>query len=70
MGPKIQRNTNGAKSQNRTYPDLLTDAFDEALFEHYCTSEASRATLKRLREGGGREAGRGELGGEDGERMQ
>lgn len=34
----MQRNIGGAKSQNRTYPDLLKDAHDEALFDYYCSS--------------------------------
>ncbi|MEW5303425.1 MAG: hypothetical protein WDW36_006118 [Sanguina aurantia] len=38
-GPKIQDNSGGKKSQNRTYPDLLKDAHDVALFEHYGLSE-------------------------------
>ncbi|MEW5309906.1 MAG: hypothetical protein WDW38_001749 [Sanguina aurantia] len=38
-GPKIQDNSSGKKSQNRTYPDLLKDAHDVALFEHYGLSE-------------------------------
>ncbi|KAG1675325.1 hypothetical protein FOA52_015999 [Chlamydomonas sp. UWO 241] len=38
MGPKVQDNSTGKMSQNRTYPDLLKDEHDAALFEHYCTS--------------------------------
>jgi len=38
-GPRIQDNSTGRKSQNRTYPDLLKDEHDVALFEHYGLSE-------------------------------
>ena len=38
-GPRVQDNSEGKKSQNRTYPDLLKDEHDVALFEYYCTSE-------------------------------
>lgn len=34
-----QDNTTGKKSQARTYPDLLKDEHDEALFDYYCTSQ-------------------------------
>lgn len=42
IGPKIQDNTDGRVSQNRTYPDLLKDEFDERLFEYYCQSNIVR----------------------------
>ncbi len=38
-GPSIQEST-GKKSPTRTYQDLLKTPYDEALFEHYITSEA------------------------------
>eukprot|EP00884_Botryococcus_braunii_P016558 jgi/Botrbrau1/3586/Bobra.0078s0038.1 len=38
IGPKVQDNTDGRVSQNRTYPDLLKDEFDERLFDYYCQS--------------------------------
>ncbi|KAG2482623.1 hypothetical protein HYH03_018465 [Edaphochlamys debaryana] len=41
-GPKISDNTAGRKSQNRTWPDLLKDEYDIALFEHYGVSELVR----------------------------
>ncbi len=37
-GPAIQE-TSGAKTALRTYQDLLRDAHDEALFDHYATSQ-------------------------------
>lgn len=39
LGPKVQDNSTGKTSQNRTYPDLLKDAHDEALFDYYGTSQ-------------------------------
>lgn len=39
LGPKVQDNTSGKRSQNRTYTDLLKDEHDEDLFEYYGTSE-------------------------------
>ncbi|KAK9835947.1 hypothetical protein WJX81_000393 [Elliptochloris bilobata] len=39
IGPNIQDNTAGRTSQARTYPDLLANPHDEALFEYYTTSE-------------------------------
>ncbi|PNW80332.1 hypothetical protein CHLRE_07g313122v5 [Chlamydomonas reinhardtii] len=41
-GPKVQDNTAGKKIQNRTWPDLLKDEHDVALWEHYGTSELLR----------------------------
>ena len=38
-GPRIQDNSHAGKSQGRTFPDLLRDEHDDALFEHYCTSD-------------------------------
>ena len=39
-GPNV-RATSGTSSPLRTYQDLLSNAYDEALFEHYATSSAS-----------------------------
>jgi dipeptidyl aminopeptidase/acylaminoacyl peptidase len=39
-GPSIQESS-GNKSPTRTYQDLLKTPYDESLFEHYVTSEAS-----------------------------
>jgi hypothetical protein len=39
LGPKIQDNTSGKRSQNRTYTDLLKDEHDEDLFEYYGNAE-------------------------------
>lgn len=39
QGPKIQDNSDGKKSQNRTWTDLLKDEHDADLFEYYGTSE-------------------------------
>lgn len=39
LGPKIEDNSSGRKSQARTYPDLLQGPYDEQLFEHYCQSQ-------------------------------
>jgi dipeptidyl aminopeptidase/acylaminoacyl peptidase len=38
-GPQVQATTSGQKAQVRTYQDLLQDAHDEALFEHYAESQ-------------------------------
>jgi len=38
-GPKIQDNSSGKKSQNRTWPDLFKDDYDVELFDYYGTSE-------------------------------
>eukprot|EP00775_Hariotina_reticulata_P003220 gene3220-3497_t len=38
-GPKIQDNSSGKKSQNRTWTDLLKDDHDGDVFEYYGTSE-------------------------------
>jgi len=43
-GPVIQENV-GRKTPARTYQDLLKNAHDEALFEHYLTSQVVRITL-------------------------
>lgn len=43
-GPVIQE-TAGRAAPNRTYQDLLQDPHDEALFEHYFTSELARVGL-------------------------
>ena len=39
IGPKVQDNTSGKKSQARTYQDLLKDPYDEDAFEYYTTTE-------------------------------
>ncbi|NJR49084.1 MAG: S9 family peptidase [Leptolyngbyaceae cyanobacterium CSU_1_3] len=44
LGPIIQENL-GRKSANRTYTNLLQNAHDEALFEHYFTSTLEQVTL-------------------------
>ena len=44
IGPRIQDNSYGAKSQARTYQDLLKDSHDEDLFDYYSTS--SLVTVK------------------------
>ena len=38
-GPQVQAATPGEKAPVRTYQDLLQDAHDEALFEHFGTSQ-------------------------------
>jgi dipeptidyl aminopeptidase/acylaminoacyl peptidase len=43
-GPILQENI-GRKSPARTYQDLLTNTHDEALFDHYMTSQVVRVTL-------------------------
>lgn len=43
-GPNVQENT-GKKSPNRTYQDLLQNPFDEAMFDHYVTSQAVGLSL-------------------------
>ena len=43
-GPTLQENI-GGKAPARTYQDLLTNAHDETLFEHYLTSQVVRVTL-------------------------
>jgi dipeptidyl aminopeptidase/acylaminoacyl peptidase len=43
-GPVIQQNL-GRKAPARTYQDLLKNAFDEAVFEHYATVQLVRAGL-------------------------
>ncbi len=44
VGPTIQENL-GEKAPARTYQDLLEDAHDEALFEHYLSSRLARIGL-------------------------
>lgn len=39
LGPKIEDNSTGRKSQARTYPDLLQGPYDEHLFDYYCQSQ-------------------------------
>ncbi|MCH7873013.1 MAG: S9 family peptidase, partial [Planctomycetes bacterium] len=43
-GPVIKENT-GGKAPARTYQDLLKNSYDEALFDHYFTSQAATVTL-------------------------
>lgn len=43
-GPIVME-TSGREAQNRTYQDLLANAHDEALFEHYFTSQLARVSL-------------------------
>jgi dipeptidyl aminopeptidase/acylaminoacyl peptidase len=43
-GPTIQENI-GKTAPNRTYQDLLKNADDEALFDHYATSQVARVGL-------------------------
>lgn len=35
MGPKVQDNTSGKRSQNRTYTDLLKDEHDMEVCKYY-----------------------------------
>ena len=44
-GPRIQDNSHAGKSQGRTFPDLLRDEHDDALFEHYCTSDVVKVDV-------------------------
>ncbi|MEE9185351.1 MAG: prolyl oligopeptidase family serine peptidase [Acidimicrobiia bacterium] len=44
-GPVIQENI-GKTAPARTYQDLLKNAHDEALFEHYTTAQLARVTLE------------------------
>jgi dipeptidyl aminopeptidase/acylaminoacyl peptidase len=43
-GPVVQEST-GRTAPNRTYQDLLQDPHDEALFEHYLTSQVALVSL-------------------------
>jgi dipeptidyl aminopeptidase/acylaminoacyl peptidase len=43
-GPTVS-NSDGSKSQNRTYPDLLKNKIDETNFENIATSELYKVTL-------------------------
>lgn len=43
-GPAVQ-DAGGRVAPNRTYQDLLRNAADEALFDHYATSQLARVTL-------------------------
>ncbi len=43
-GPVIE-DTAGRLATNRTFQDLLKNAHDEELFDHYCTSQLARVTL-------------------------
>ena len=44
LGPAIQE-TKGRATPNPTFQDMLQDAGDEAIFEHYATSQPMRITL-------------------------
>jgi dipeptidyl aminopeptidase/acylaminoacyl peptidase len=44
LGPVVE-DTSGKQATNRTYQDLLKDAQDEALFEHYFTCQLARLPL-------------------------
>ncbi len=44
-GPTIQESS-GKAAPVRTYQDLLQDAHDEALFDHYCTSQLAIVSAK------------------------
>jgi hypothetical protein len=35
LGPKVQDNTSGKRSQNRTYTDLLKDEHDMEVIKYY-----------------------------------
>ena len=43
-GPVTQENLSG-KNPARTYPDLLANTYDEALFDHYATAELALVSL-------------------------
>ncbi len=43
-GPVVQENLSG-KRPARTYPDMLANAHDESLFEHYATAELALVSL-------------------------
>lgn len=43
-GPVVQENLSG-KRPARTYPDMLTNPHDEALFDHYATAEIALVSL-------------------------
>ncbi|MBU8934477.1 MAG: prolyl oligopeptidase family serine peptidase [candidate division Zixibacteria bacterium] len=45
VGPVIQENL-GRKAPARTYQDLLTNAYDEAVFDYYATSQVVKVTLE------------------------
>lgn len=51
-GPIVQENL-GKKSAARTFQDLLTDAHDEDLFDHYCRSQLVRVRIDRKKKGAG-----------------
>ena len=44
VGPAVS-DTSGEKAKNRTYQDLLSDPYDEALFEHLVTVQLQRLDL-------------------------
>ena len=45
--PNIQE-SRGQTAPVRTYQDLLTSAYDEALFDHYATSQLAQTTLRSV----------------------
>lgn len=45
LGPTTQENI-GRKTPSRTYQDLLKNAHDEALFDHFLSSRVQRVTLR------------------------
>lgn len=51
LGPKIEDNSSGKKSQARTYPDLLKSPYDEKLFEYYTTSQLLTVKVRGRRGG-------------------
>jgi dipeptidyl aminopeptidase/acylaminoacyl peptidase len=46
MGPNIQENI-GRQAPSRTFQDLLTNPYEEALFEWYCTAEIRKIDLTK-----------------------
>lgn len=46
IGPRIQDNSYGEKSQARTYQDLLKDDHDEDLFDYYSTCSLVSVKVK------------------------
>lgn len=46
FGPRIEDNTEGKKSQTRTYQDLLKNSHDEKLFSYYSESKLIRVDIE------------------------
>jgi dipeptidyl aminopeptidase/acylaminoacyl peptidase len=44
-GPMVEE-TEGREAKNRTYQDLLRNAYDDALFDHYFTCQLARVDLE------------------------